>query len=173
MDSQHRRTRDRRRLAIALPLLLAAAWAHAAHTCTVAIGNLSFGAYTGTQTTSTATMTVTCTLTSGVNESVAFSAALSTGSGSYNQRLLTNASVPGDTLPYNLYLGSVPAILNTSVWGDGSGSTVVATGSISLQFVVRPTGTATFTVAGAMASVPMLPTPGLYQDIVAGTVTYN
>ncbi len=159
--------------ALACLLLIAAPSAEAVHTCTVGIGNLNFGAYTGTQTTSSATMTITCTLTSGIIDNVAFTATLSTGTGSYTQRLLTHVGAPPDTLPYNLYLNTVPGILNTNVWGDGSGGTVTASGSMQLIIIFVPTRTATFTVAGAMGPIVALPTAGLYQDIVAGTVTYN
>lgn len=147
--------------------------AYAVHTCTVGVGNLTFGAYSGVQTTSSATMTVTCTITSNGSDNVAFTATLSTGAGSYVQRRLTHVGAPPDTLPYNLYLNTVPAILNTNVWGDGSGGTVTASGSMKLQQIVAPTVTVTFTVAGAMAPVATLPTAGTYQDIIAATLTYN
>ncbi len=159
--------------AFAFLLMVFAAAADAAHTCTVGVGNLSFGAYTGTQLTSSTTMSITCTLTAGIAETVNFTATLSTGAGSYAQRRLTHVGAPADTLPYNLYLNTVPAILNTSVWGDGSGATVTATGSQSLIIIFRPTLTTNFTVAGAMAAVPVLPTAGTYQDIITATVTYN
>ncbi|HEY5310453.1 MAG TPA: spore coat protein U domain-containing protein [Casimicrobiaceae bacterium] len=158
---------------LALALLAFAASAEAVHTCTVGIGNLSFGAYTGTQTTSSATMTITCTLSSGLVDNIAFTATLSTGAGSYTQRLLTHVGAPPDTLPYNLYLGSVPGILNTSVWGDGSGATITASGTMQLIVIFAPSRTQTYTVAGAMAAVATLPTAGTYQDLVNGTVTYN
>jgi spore coat protein U-like protein len=159
--------------ALAALTLILAAPANAAHTCTVGIGNLDFGMYFGNQTTSSATMSVTCTLTSSGSDTVAFTATLSTGAGSYVQRLLTNVGSPSDTLPYNLYLDTVPAILNTSVWGDGSGATVVASGSMKLQQTISPVVTVTFTVAGAIAAVATMPPPGAYVDLIAGTVTYN
>jgi len=158
---------------LALALLAFAASAEAVHTCTVGIGNLAFGAYTGVQTTSSSTMTITCTITSGIVDNVAFTATLSTGAGSYAQRILTHVGAPPDTLRYNLYLNNVPAILNTSVWGDGSGATVTASGSMQLIIIFTPSRTTTFTIAGAMAAVATMPTAGTYQDIVAGTVTYN
>jgi hypothetical protein len=52
-------------------------------------------------------------------------------------------------LPYNLYLGTVPGILNTSVWGDGSGGTVVANGSMKLQQIIAPVVTVTFPLLSA------------------------
>ncbi len=163
----------RARRLLASVLVSWAASAGAAHTCTVGVGNLTFGTYTGAQTTSSSTMTVTCTMTSNGSDTVNFTATLSTGSGSYTQRQLTNVGSPADTLPYNLYLDTVPAILNTNVWGDGSGGTVVATGSMKIQWVIRPTDSVSFTVAGAIPALGVLPPGGAYQDLIAGTVTYN
>jgi spore coat protein U-like protein len=173
MNGNHRSRFRASRVLLGLACLGFAASAHAVHTCTVGIGNLSFGAYTGSQITSSSTMTITCSLTSGIVDNVSFTATLSTGAGSYLQRRLTHVGAPPDTLPYNLYLGTVPAILNTNVWGDGSGATVTATGTLQLIIIFNPTRTATFTVAGAMGPVGSMPTAGTYQDIVAGTVTYN
>jgi spore coat protein U-like protein len=154
--------------------LFAATSAHAVHTCTVGVGNVNFGAFTGVQITSSSTMTVSCTITSGLIDNVNFTATLSTGAGSYAQRLLTHVGPPADTLPYNLYLNTVPAILNTSVWGDGSGSTVTATGGpLQLIIIFAPTKSATFTVAGAMPAVASLPTAGTYSDTIVATLTYN
>ncbi len=158
--------------ALALAMLTLSAWAQAASTCSVGVGNLSFGTYTGSQVTSSTTMTITCTHVSGGADKIDFTATLSTGAGSFTQRILTNIAVPTDTLPYNLYLGAVPAILNTSVWGDGSGATVKASGTLLVN-PGQPIKSASFTVAGAMAAVATLPTVGVYQDLIASTVTYN
>ncbi len=132
MSLDRSRTLGAARAALGIACIAFAASAHAVHTCTVGIGNLSFGAYTGSQITSSTTMTITCTLTSGGADNVDFTATLSTGAGSYVQRRLTHVGAPPDTLPYNLYLGTVPAILNTNVWGDGSGGTVTASGTMQL-----------------------------------------
>jgi spore coat protein U domain-containing protein, fimbrial subunit CupE1/2/3/6 len=147
--------------------------ANAAHTCTVGVGNIGFGGYTGTQISSSSTMTVTCTLTAGITETVNFTATLSTGPGTYAQRLLTHVGPPADTLPYNLYQGAVPGVLNTNVWGDGTAGTTTATGSMNLIVIFNPTRSVTFTVAGAMGPVAAMPTAGTYSASVAATVTYN
>jgi hypothetical protein len=161
------------RIGLAGALLFCATSAGAAHTCTVSVGLVNFGAFTGVQKTSSATMTVTCTLTGGFGDTINFTAALTTGSGSYAQRLLTHVGAPPDTLNYNLYLGTVPAILNTSVWGDGSGTTVTASGTLQLTAILNPVRSATFTVAAAMAALAALPTAGTYQDLPMAIVTYN
>ena len=147
--------------------------ADAAHTCTVGVGNISFGSYTGTQVSSSSTMSITCTLTAGIVETVNFTATLSTGAGTYAQRLLTHVGPPADTLPYNLYQGAVPGVLNTNVWGDGTAGTTTATGNMTLVVILNPSRTVTFTVAGAMGPVAAMPTAGTYSDTVAATVTYN
>lgn len=144
-----------------------------ATTCTISAGNLSFGSYTGVQTSSSSTLTVTCTIGGTFVDTVPFTATLSTGAGTYAQRILTNTSVPVDTLPYNLYLNAVPGVLNTSVWGDGTSGTVVASGSMQLIIILQPTRSVSFTIAGAIASVPALPSAGLYTDVISAMATYN
>ena len=158
----------------ALWLSLAASAVHATHTCTISVGTLNFGVYAGLQVNSSSTMTVTCTLTSSGSDTVNYTAALSTGgSGTYAQRRLTNLSFPSDTLPYNLYQNTVPAALNSNVWGDGTGGTTMASGSFKLQQVVSPVGTATYTVAGAIAAVAAVPAAGTYNDTIIATLTFN
>jgi spore coat protein U-like protein len=165
-----------RRLAhcAALWLALVAFPVHAAHSCVVSVGTLNFGVYAGLQISSSSTMTVTCTLTSGIIETVNYTAALSTGaSGTYTQRRLTNLSLPADTLPYNLYQGTVPAALNTNVWGDGTGGTTTASGSFNLIVIFAPVGNANYTVAGAIAAVAAVPAAGTYNDTIIATLTFN
>ncbi len=144
-----------------------------ATTCTIGAGNLSFGSYTGVQTSSSSTLTVTCTIGGTLIDTIPFTATLSTGAGTYAQRILTNLSVPADTLPYNLYLNTVPGVLNTSVWGDGTSGTIVASGSMQLVIIVRPTRSVSFTIAGAIAPVSALPSAGLYTDVISAMATYN
>lgn len=154
-------------LLAALPLA-----ASASHVCSVSVGNISFGAFTGTQKTATATMTVSCTLSGGANETANFTATLSTGTGTYAQRLDQRTAAPFDTLNYNLYKTSVPTPLNTQVWGDGSGTTVTWVGSVAMTTVNR-TNTATLTVAAALAASAALPTAGTYSDTITATIIYN
>lgn len=146
--------------------------AEASHTCTVAVGTMNFGAYSGAQRNTSATMTVTCTLVGSTNESTNFTATLSTGAGTYAQRLVTHSGAPPDTLNYNLYKTSVPGTLNTSVWGDGSGSTVTWASSISMTTGSRVVSK-TFTVAAALAAVAAIPTAGTYNDTITITLTYT
>ncbi len=159
--------------ALTIATLCFSAPAYAVHTCTVSVGNIGFGSYTGTQISSSSTMSITCTLTGGIADTVNFTATLSTGAGTFAQRLLTHSGPPADTLPYNLYQGAVPGVLNTNVWGDGTAGTTTASGSMSLVIIFNPTRTVNFTVAGAMGPVGAMPTAGTYLDTVAATVTYN
>jgi spore coat protein U-like protein len=159
------------RLVVSMLLLAQASMANAAHSCTVAVGTLAFGAYSGAQINSSATMTIICTRTGFFDTlSVSYTAVLSTGVGTYAQRLLTKAP---DTLNYNLYLATVPGVLNTNVWGDGTSGTITATGSVTwanlLDFQSKTT---THTVAGAIAA-GAYPSAGSYQDTINVIVTYN
>jgi spore coat protein U-like protein len=158
---------------LAIFFSLGAAAAQAVHTCNVSVGNMSFGAFTGSQISSSSTLSVSCTITSGIIDNVNFTATLSTGAGTYAQRLLTHVGSPPDTLPYNLYVNTVPGVLNTSVWGDGNSGTVVGSGSMQLIIIFNPTRTVSITVAGAMGPVAAMPTAGTYSDTVAATITYN
>ena len=168
------RLSQRLTLLVGVMLWFAMSAAHAVHSCTISVGTLNFGVYSGAQVNSSSTMTVTCTLTAGIVDTVNYTGTLSTGaSGSYAQRQLTNLSLPSDTLPYNLYLGTVPAALNTNVWGDGTGGTITATGMFTLIVFFSPIGTANYTVAGAIPAVAVVPAAGTYNDTIVATLTFN
>lgn len=161
-----------RRLLPALVLAAMAGEALSFNTCSVGVGTLAFGAYAGSQVNSTATMTVSCTRAAFDFSRVTYTASLSAGgSGSYAQRRLTRVGPPADTLNYNLYLAVVPGVLNTSIWGDGTGGTVTATGTILATALVF-TETRTHTVAGAIAA-GAFPTAGSYSDNILATLIYN
>ena len=87
-----------------------------------------FGSYVGTRVPTTSSASFSCSKTTPGNtpERVDYTVSLSTGAGSYAQRRMTRTALPADILPYNLYLNLLPAVLNTSVWGDGiaTGTTV-------------------------------------------------
>jgi spore coat protein U-like protein len=152
---------------------LTLAWTNpvAAASCTLSIANLSFGAYVGAQISSTSNGSFTCTKTTPGNtpERVDYTVSLSTGAGTYAQRLLTRTVAPADTLPYNLYLNFLPAVLNTSVWGDGSGTTVRWTGSFNLTNG-NPIRTDTATLVGAIPA-GFFPSAGNYRDTIVATFT--
>ena len=88
-----------------------------AASCNLSIGNLNFGAYVGSQVLSTSNASFSCTNTNPalLPERIDYVISLSTGAGTYLQRQMTRTAPPTDTLPYNLYLGLLPAVLNRVV----------------------------------------------------------
>lgn len=141
-----------------------------AATCNLSFGSLSFGAYVGTQTSSSSTASLNCTKPPGPPEDITYTIALSTGAGTYAQRRMNRTGPPADILPYNLYLNALPAVLNTSVWGDGSGTTVIWTGAIRLTGNANVTRNAT--LVGAIPA-GFFPAAGTYQDTIVATLTIN
>jgi spore coat protein U-like protein len=152
---------------IAAALFGIAAPAVAAVTCSLSAPAMAFGPYdvfAGTQITSSSTITVTCTLTGNTNTTVSGSLAMSTGSsGTYIQRTMKSG---GNSLGYNLYTS--PAL--TTVWGDGTGATVVISGSIALT-TAAPVQSVTVDVFGAVPALQDAKV-GIYTDNVTMTVTY-
>jgi len=161
----------RTRLALALCACAHATTAFAAQ-CSVDSVTMNFGAYVGAQVNSVQNIRITCSATLPPPERVNYEVQLSTGySNSFAQRRMQRAGAPLDTLPYNLYLGSVPAVLNTSVWGDGSGGTRVWQGNMTLS-----TGQTTRTDANTIAAaVPAgtVPASGAYGDTVIATIVFR
>lgn len=93
---------------VVLSLLCCGSWAAS---CTLSTSGIAFGAYdpfVAQSLDSVANITVTC------DEPASYSIALSTGSGTYEQRVMTSGL---HQLLYNLY---TDATLST-VWGDGTG----------------------------------------------------
>jgi spore coat protein U-like protein len=100
-------------------LLMAVAAPAAGNSCTVSATSLALGSYApGTgAVASTATVTITC------NAGTLFAVGASGGnSGNENQRLLTSGA---NSLQYNLYTSASYA----TIWGDGSGTTAVFSGT--------------------------------------------
>ena len=130
------------------------AWA-LLQSCTVSAVPVNFGIYNplaAVPATATGTVTVSCTVTViGLIES--WTVDLSSGnSGNFATRVLANGS---STLSYNLYTSAA----YTSIWGDGSGTTSVVSGSTLLAV-----GTTNnyYTVYGRIPAG---------QDAAAGTFT--
>lgn len=122
--------------------------------CTVTHSVLSFGAINplnDLRRDSTADITIACPAPT------AYSISLSTGAGSYLQRVMTSNLAE---LKYNLYLDPQ----RTQPWGDGSGLTVVASGSAD-------TAGTTHTVYGSVPA-DRRARPGVYSDTIVVTVTF-
>lgn len=126
--------------------------------CTISTSPLNFGSVdtlSGSPVDGTGGITVTCT------NGTVWSAAADAGSGSgatFASRRLTQGA---DTLSYNLYTNAG----RTSIWGDGTGSTVTIgnTGTGAAQTV-----TVYGRIPGSQSSAPA----GSYADTVSVTVTY-
>jgi len=149
-------TRGHRRRAV---LFLSACFSVAASSgaragCTISAMPVSFGLYnplTPTPNVATGTVTMTCTVLIGLFES--WTIALSPGnSNSFTTRKMLNGASP---LSYNLYTTAA----YSNVWGDGSGSTTLISGSalLSIGTSVYP-----YTVYGRIPAG---------QDSAAGTFT--
>lgn len=140
--------------------------------CSVAAVTMNFGTYLGTQVGVAQNIRITCSATLPPPEQVRYEVRLSPGLGnSYAQRRMQRTATPFDILPYNLYLGSVPSVLNTRVWGDGSGGTVVWQGSMNLSGG-QTTRTDTNTIAGAIPA-GTVPSAGSYTDVVTATIVFR
>ncbi len=167
------RSRARRkcglRLATALCLGVAAAQA-AAVTCTVSTPGVAFGGYdvyAAAPTLANGTLTLRCSLGAGENGStpVPYKFSLSTGSsGSFAPRKMKSGA---NTLDYNLYTANTFGL----VWGDGTGTTVTISGSMTLDDA-NPSRTVTRTVFGRIPALQDAAVASDYLDNVTVTVTY-
>jgi spore coat protein U-like protein len=120
----------------ALLVVLALACASGAalgQNCNVAVsGNLAFGTYTLVAPADGATtLTVRCRqINQAPNRTVRYAVKLTSGTGTFVNRVMANVAQPGETLAYNLYRDAARSV----VWGDGSSGTAFPTG----QFVFNP-----------------------------------
>ena len=87
--------------------------------CTVTTSGVAFGSY---DTFSTQSLQGAGSISVACSPAMAYTIALSAGSGSYATRTLLSGS---DTLGYNLFTDSTL----TTVWGDGGGGTATVVGS--------------------------------------------
>ena len=145
-----------------LAILIACAPVAAHGACSLASSSVAFGAYdavSATAATFNGTVTVTCTALSGLGS---YSIKLSTGGGtSYAGRQMTSGSL---LLPYQLYSEAT----RTSIWGDGTGGTVVINGSNGIPVTG---GTTVFQIYGRIAA-RLVTTPASYLDSITATLTY-
>jgi spore coat protein U-like protein len=139
-------------LALALAAPLAPAAGAVQPSCTVSATPVTFGIYVPTSaspTDSTGTVTVDCAWSTG------YAVALSTGaSGSYASRQMRHG---GARLAYQLYADAA----RTTVWGNGSGGTIVEHGDCDHSFPVY-----------GRIPARQLVTPGAYLDTIVVTVTF-
>jgi spore coat protein U-like protein len=154
-------------VAAAVPLLASGA-AHAQN-CTIAVsGVLSFGVYTILlPADSVATLTVSCRqINQAPNRTLNYTVKLTSGPGSFVNRLMNHLTLPNETLGYNLYRDAARSL----VWGDGTAGTTFPTG----QFVFNPPSfgnnqQARFTIYGRIPA-NQNPAAGTYQTVAPVTV---
>lgn len=153
--------------ALALWFAVAATDALAA-TCSASTVGVAFGGYdvfNATPATSTGSVKVTCTLGAEVFVRVNYTISLATGSSnSFVQRTMKSGA---NALGYNLYTSNA----YSTVWGDGSGSTAMVAGSITI-WIFNPSGSTTTTVYGRVPALQDVAVANNYQDNVTVTVTY-
>ena len=156
--------------------LLAAllAWPFTAHaaTCNVSAVGVSFGSYDAFSpltTDATGDVIVDCgpstTTEALVGFSVDYVAALGPGSaGTFQPRRMQSG---GSVLDYNLYLDSARSV----IWGDGSGGTDTASGSLGALLPLGQTVGRTHTVYGRIFPQQNIPA-GAYTDTRTVTLTF-
>jgi spore coat protein U-like protein len=133
--------------------------ASVAANCLVTAGNIAFGAYDGTAAKSASQdLKVRCT------NNLPYTVKLSSGGGTFAQRLLTSGS---DTLQYNLFTEAG----FSNIWGDGIGGTVSVPG---LGAGMSATKEQTHTIFGSLPnSAANQDAPvGNYADTITVTVEY-
>lgn len=131
-------------------------------TCTVAVGDLSFGTVASLTAAvdATTTATVTCTA-SNTPYTMAFNAGTGTGSTMADRKMKLETGT--ETVNYNLY--STASRNANEVLGDGTGSTVVLSGN-------GGTSASTHTVYGRVPGNQAPTLNGTYSSNVVATITY-
>ena len=122
--------------------------------CTIQAGTLTFAAYTGAAIQATGTFTVNCT--NNGDYTIALNAGAGTGA-SFATRYMMNGTYK---LGYNIYTTTG----DTTVWGDGTGSTATVAG-------VGTGSSQTISVYGAIPANEAA-ISGNYTDTVVATITY-
>jgi spore coat protein U-like protein len=113
--------------------MLVASGAGHAQSCNVSVsGALAFGVYAFvTPVDGATTLTVRCSqINQAPGRSVNYSVKLTSGPGSFVNRLMSHATLPGETLGFNLYRDAARSL----VWGDGTAGSTFPIG----QFVFNP-----------------------------------
>lgn len=157
------------RACVATLLLLGALEARSAADCTVSAVGVNFGIYDpylNTPEDSVGEITVTCTHLSGPAIEVRYTVTLSTGgSGSFAPRRLRAGPA---LLGYNLWID--PAM--SSIWGNGSGGTVIVTGLLKVgPGVGNGVRTAVHPIYGRIPALQDA-AEGDYLDSIVATLTY-
>jgi spore coat protein U-like protein len=154
-----------RRAASTAALLVCASSAHALASCTASASTTAFGSYNpfnAASVDSVGNVQVSCSLLGVISIDVAYTIALSAGSGgSYASRRLSGGS---DVLSYGLYTDPT----RTTSWGDGSSGTSTVGDGYLLGLL---TTTRNYPVYGRIPGGQNV-APALYVDTVTVTVNY-
>lgn len=118
---------------------------------------------TPTATTASGQVSVTCSALV-LNALVSYTIALSAGSGTFSTRTMKNG---GNSLNYNIYTDTSYA----SVWGDGSSSTSLVSGSYTLNIGLISPRTDDFATCGKIPA-GQTSAVGNYSDTITVTVTF-
>jgi spore coat protein U-like protein len=151
-------------------LCVGAGKAHAAADCSITAVSVNFGTYDPVVTSpddSVGTVTITCRHISGNAERVNYSVVLSNGMLGASATTRKMGAGTG-RLGYNVFTD--PA--RSQVWGNGTGGTVIASGSMTVgPGVGNGTQTVTQSVYGR---IPQLQdaVPGTYTDTLMVTLTF-
>lgn len=127
--------------------------------CAISATNLNFGNYDpGSATPDDATSTVSVQCSTGTSYAVSLDAGTTSGSTLTSRNMSDGIA---STLNYQLYTDAA----HTTVWGDGSGSTLtnsgVGTGSSSQDYTVY-----------GRVPISQFVTSGAYSDTITATVSY-
>lgn len=161
----------KRRLA-AVCLALAAGGAHAQVACNVSVAPLGFGVYdtlSRVDNQVNGDVTLACELIApNAAHRISYSIAIGAGdSGSFARRTMRAPGRP-DRLEYNVFLSRVSP---STIWGDGTGGSVPATGSITVNKSTprKPLSIPMIGVIPAGQTVGA----GVYSDTLTVTITWN
>jgi spore coat protein U-like protein len=130
-------------------------------TCVISATPLTFPTYLSGSGAVKGTATISLVCTKNAQYGVGLSTGSTTGA-SYTQRLLANG---GNTLQYNLYTSNTYA----TVWGDGSGSTQIVSGSAA--GFGNPISLTVYGEVPDSAANQTAP-PGSYSDTILVVLTY-
>lgn len=127
-------------------------------TCTVSAGALNFGASIPSPINSS--IDATSTISTTCSASVPYSIAMNAGQGASATMAVRKMMGGPNSLDYTLYTDAA----RSSVWGDGSGGSVVN----------NLTGTGTAQAITVFGRIPagQAPASGIYNDLITVTVTF-
>jgi spore coat protein U domain-containing protein, fimbrial subunit CupE1/2/3/6 len=169
---RHDARRNSKRLGIVLAFSFGASILDAAAvTCSISSSGVSFGPYdvfASGAVNANGTITVTCSLDptdQGAQKITPYQLSLSTGSSNtFAQRTMKSGT---NGLDYNLYTSNA----YSTVWGDGTGSTSIQTGSIMVNGG-HPSASNQFTVYGRIPALQDAAVASDYRDNVTVTLLY-